>query len=372
MIYLDNAATTHKKPLQTIVAVIKALTVYNSNPSRGSHKLSVKTSQKIEECRNNIKKFVNAPDSASVVYTYNCTEAINYCILGTIKSNDHIIISTFEHNAVVRTIASLKKKKVSYSVATPDQDGNITIETIKKLKKDNTKLIIINQTSNVTGKTTDLYDIGKYCRENNILLLTDCAQSGGHKKIDMQKNNINFVALAGHKGLYGTQGIGALIINNASPLPIKFGGSGTNSISETMPPYYPEMLEAGTINTPGILALDAGIKYVNKNIDKINKKTDELSKILIDYLKSNNNYILYSDYDCAGVVSFNHKHIDTADVVNILNEHNICVRGGLHCNPLTHKYLGTTDSGTVRVSISHFNTKKEIIKLIKILNLIDN
>lgn len=372
MIYLDNAATTHKKPLKTIFSVLKALTVYNANPSRGSHTLSIKTSLKIEECRENIKKFVNAPTTASVVYTYNCTEAINYAIQGTLNYGDHVIITTFEHNAVLRTLANLKQKNIDYSVVKPNTNGEITVKDIQKLRKNNTKMIIINQTSNVIGKTTDIYKIGKYCKENGILLLTDCAQSAGHKKINMTKNNINFVTLAGHKGLYGTQGIGALVINNASPSPIKFGGSGSNSKNESMPDYYPDKLEAGTINVVGILALDAGIRFVQKKQDKINKKIDKLSKILIDYLKEEKNYILYSEYDCCGVVSFNHRNIETAHIVDELNKYNICVRGGLHCAPLAHSYIGTIDTGTVRVSISYFNNKYEIKKLIKVLNKINN
>lgn len=371
MIYLDNAATTHKKPFKTYWAIFKGITTYNANPSRGSHNLSIKAGLKVEECRERIKNFVNAPESANVVYTYNCTEAINFALQGSLNKNSHVVITTFEHNAVLRTLHALKAKKVTYSVVTPNKQGNITLKEIKENLKDNTKMIVINHTSNVTGKTTELKEIGNFCRQNHILFMVDCAQSAGHNKIDMINNNINFVSLAGHKGLFGTQGIGALVINNTEPKPLKFGGSGTNSESKNMPEYYPDKLEAGTINTLGILALDGGIQFVQKNIEKINKKTNKLTQILLNYLKQNNNYIVYSQNDCCGVVSFNHKQIETQEIVNYLNENKICVRGGLHCAPLAHNYLKTLNTGTVRVSISYFNTIKEIKKLIKVLNKLD-
>ena len=370
MIYLDNAATTRKKPFSTILAILKAILIYNANPSRGSHKASIKAGIKVISCREHLKQFVNAPQSANVVYTYNCTEAINLALLGSLKPNDHVIISTFEHNAVVRTLHHLNQNGVTYSIVKPDSYNNITIEEIKKHLTKHTKLIVINQTSNVTGTTTNLKPIGDFCKENNILFMVDGAQSAGHEKLDVKTNNINFLCLAGHKGLFGTQGIGALIINNAELTPLKFGGSGTNSQSPEMPDYYPDKLEAGTINLLGIMALDGGISFVEKHQQSINKKTCKLSTKLYSYLNQNPNIIVYTSCIKSGVISFNFKNKTADEVVNYLNEHNICVRGGLHCAPLAHTHLNTLNTGTVRVSISCFNTMHEINKLIKILKKI--
>lgn len=370
MIYLDNAATTRKTPLKTMLEIIKSIVIYNANPSRGSHKASVKAGIKVLSCREHLKQFVNAPTSAKVVYTYNCTEAINIALFGCLNEHDHVIISTFEHNAVVRTLHQLKQKNITYSVVKPDCYNNITIEEIKKHLTPNTKLIVINHTSNVTGTTTNLKPIGDFCKENNILFMVDGAQSAGHETIDVTKNNINLLCLAGHKGLFGTQGIGALIINNANPAPLKFGGSGTNSLSPEMPEYYPDKLEAGTINLLGIMALDGGISFVEKHQQKINKKTLKLATTLYSYLKQNPSIILYSTCIKSGVISFNFKNKATDEVVNFLNEHGICVRGGLHCAPLAHKQINTLNTGTVRVSISYFNTMYEIKKLIKVLKKI--
>lgn len=365
MIYLDNGATTHKKPIKTILNTLKALLFYSANPSRGSHTLSIKTGLKIEDCREHLKKFVNAPKNANVVYTYNCTEALNYAILGTLKRGDHVIITTFEHNSVLRPIYSLKNKNVTYSVVTPNKQNEISLNEIKNHVKPNTKMIAISQTSNVTGNTINLEEIGMFCKHNNIIFLVDAAQSAGHEKIDMEKFNINLLALAGHKGLYGPQGIGALVINKSAPNPIKFGGSGSNSESKFMPDYYPDKLEAGTINTVGILGLDGGISFVEKHFEKICNKTKKLTSYLLENFKQNKNIILYSNNANSGVVSFNVLNIETQDVVNFLNKHKICVRGGLHCAPLTHTFLNTIPNGAVRVTISYFNKMWEIKKLVK-------
>lgn len=369
-IYLDNAATTFKKPFSTYLELYKSLFIYNANPSRGSHKQSIKAGLKVYNCRERIKQFVNAYSYNSVIYTYNCTEAINYAILGSVKNNEHIVITTNEHNAVIRTLHSLKNKNITYSEAKPNSYGLITLKEIKEQVKSNTKLIIVNHTSNVTGATTNLTEIGKFCKENNILFLVDAAQSGGHEKLDIKRDNINFLCLAGHKGLYGIQGIGALILNGFNLSPIKFGGSGSNSESPNMPNFYPEKLEAGTVNLPGIMALDGGIKFIKKNFDKIQAKITKLSHILLNYLNNNKNIKLYSNNPKSGVISFNFLNKNTDEVINFLNQKNIFVRGGLHCAPLIHKHLNTTKTGIIRVSISYFNTVYEIKKLIAVLKKI--
>lgn len=371
-IYLDNAATTFKKPLKTYLELVKSLTFYNANPSRGSHKQSIKAGLKVYDCREHIKNFFKAPKESNVVYTYNCTEAINYALTGTLNNNDHVISTVYNHNAVTRTLYNLEKtKNIKQSVAQPNSYGYITIKEIKNLVNKNTKLIVITHTSNVTGTTTNLSEIGNYCKKHNIIFMVDCAQSAGHEHINVEENNINLLCIAGHKGLYGTQGIGALIVNNCSPSPIKFGGSGSDSRSPLMPSYYPEKLEAGTINLPGIMALDGGISFVEKNFNKIQEKTIKLTSLLLNFLRSNNNFMIYTSKPNSGVISFNLKNKTTQEVVDYLNQNNVYVRGGLHCTPQTHTFLNTLNSGgTVRVSISYFNTTKQIKKLINLLKKI--
>ena len=369
MIYLDNSSTTRKKPLSVIITSARALK-YSANPNRASHKLALRSSLKVFEVRERIKKFFNAPNNSSVVFTYNCTESLNTVIMGTAKQNGNVIVTAFEHNSTLRPLYNLQKThNITITVISPNKDGQILEDDIIKNINSKTYLVVVNQTSNVTGSTTKLNKLGSILQEKGILLLIDAAQSAGHEKIDMTKLGANFICIAGHKGLFGPQGIGALVVNNAEVNPLKFGGSGTNSLEHTMPSYYPDRLEAGTINTPGIFALGAGIKFVENHFDKINNKVEKLSNILMEYLKTNQNIKLYSSNPHSGVISFEFKNLDSNEAANILNEkYKICVRSGLHCAPLIHTFLGTQNSGLIRVSISYFNTKTEIKKLIKALN----
>lgn len=369
MIYLDNSSTTRKKPLSVIKAVTQA-TYRSANPTRSSHTPSLKAALKVYNTREHIKEFFNAPKGANVVFTYNCTEAINLVLQGTAKKNGNVVITAFEHNSVIRTLHRLKQThKITVTIVNPNNFGQISEQDILNKVTDKTYLVIVNQTSNVTGSTVKLTNIGHKLKEKNILFMIDTAQSAGHEKINMKKLGANFLCVAGHKGLFATQGIGALVLNNAEVECLKFGGSGSNSLNPAMPEYYPEKLEAGTVNTVGIFALDAGIKYVEKHFDKINFKVEKLSNMLLEYLKQNKNVTLYSNNPHSGVISFNFNNLDNNEACNTLNEKfKICVRPGLHCAPLIHKFLKSDESGLVRVSISCFNKTFEIKKLIKALD----
>ena len=372
MIYLDNSSTTRKKPFCVLNAVLKA-TWHSANPTRSSHTPSLNAALKVYNTREHLKSFFNAPKSANVVFTYNCTEAINTVIFGTAKKGGNVVITAFEHNATFRPLNKLiKTHNITITIVNPNSLGEITSDDILNKINDKTYLVIVNQTSNVTGSTVKLNNLGHKLKQKNIMLMVDTAQSAGHEKIDMQSIGANFLCVAGHKGLFATQGIGALILNDANVEPLKFGGSGSNSLLTTMPEYYPEKLEAGTINTIGISALDAGVGYVEKHLDKINNKKKKLSNILINYLKQNKNITLYSSNPHSGVISFKFNNLDNNEVCNTLNEkYKICVRPGLHCAPLIHKFLKTEKTGLIRVSISYFNNFCEIKKLVKALNKIE-
>lgn len=369
MIYLDNSSTTRKKPLSVVKSVANA-TFRSANPTRSSHTPSLNAALKVFNTREHIKSFFNAPADANVVFTYNCTEAINLVLQGTAKKNGNVVITAFEHNSVVRTLHKLKQThNLTITIVNPNKLGQISENDILNSVTDKTYLVVVNQTSNVTGSTIKLKNLGHKLKQKNILFMIDTAQSAGHEKIDMTELNANFLCVAGHKGLFATQGIGALVLNNANVECLKFGGSGTDSLNPEMPKFYPEKLEAGTINTVGIFALDAGISFVEKHFDKINLKVEKLSNLLIDYLKQNSEITLYSSNPHSGVISFNFNNLDNNEACNTLNEKfKICVRPGLHCAPLIHKFLHSDKTGLVRVSISYFNKKYEIKKLIKALN----
>lgn len=365
MIYLDNSSTTHKKPLSVKISSLKGLSKLSVNPSRSGHKPALQGALKIYETRENVAKlFGTTPEN--VIFTSGCTMALNLAIRGTAKKGGHIITTIFEHNSVLRVLEALKSShNIEVTYLTPNKSGQIPPTDISKAIKPNTYMVIINHTNNVTGTTQNIENIGRLCKKLNLIFLVDGAQSGGHKKIDMQKMNINLLAIAGHKGLYAPQGIGALLINNAKVAPLLYGGTGTKSDSLTQPTDYPDGLESGTPNIVGILGLNAGVKFVMKKQKRIERKIEKLSRYATFELNKIKNVTVYGEKD-SGVISIAIKGKDSSYVSNILDEkYGICTRSGLHCAPLVHKYLGTKSQGLTRISLSYYNHKREIKKLTK-------
>lgn len=361
MIYLDNSSTTHKKPSNVIKQTILGLKKYSINPSRGGYNLAIETQQQVYACREKLSSMLGTiPEN--VIFTSGCTMAINLGLLGTAKKNGHILISTFEHNSVLRTVERLKSThNISYTVLTPNKFGKITPSEIIKNIKSNTYMLVINHTSNVTGVTQNIEQLGKVCKKHNLLFFVDGAQSIGHEYINMQEYDINLLSVAGHKGLYAPQGIGALLINDCKVEPLIYGGTGTFSDKAKQPSDYPEGLESGTQNIPGILGLSAGIDFVIENQSKINSKISILTKKLIDGLNKIKYVQVYSGNLNSGVVSFTVQNKNSSTVSTILNEQfSICSRSGLHCALLVHKYYKTIKNGMTRLSISFFNSESDI------------
>lgn len=374
MIYLDNGATTNKKPFCVKMAIIKSCFKKNSaNPNRSGYKISTFLASKIMDVRENLAKFFNCTSAENVIFTSGCTEALNLAIIGTHKKNGHIISTIYEHNSVLRPLNELKKiYKENITFLSPDINGKIDLEKFEQSINDNTYMISCIFTSNVTGYSNEIEKIGQICKKHNLLFLVDCAQSAGHEKIDMQKMNIDFLSIAGHKGFYATTGIGALLVSDKAKEhlnPIKFGGTGTQSNSIIQPKDFPDGFESGTCNVPGILSLGAGLKFVQKHQNKINEKIKNLTVYLHQKLKQIDNITIYPNNNFnSGVISFNLFGIPSNEVGNFLSEnYNICVRTGLHCAPLVHKNFNTLETGMVRVSLSYFNKKRDIDKLINAL-----
>ena len=371
MIYFDNSATTSIKPKEVINAVLDGLTKYSANPGRSGHKLSMLCAQKVENVRESVKNFVNADN---VVFTENCTDALNLAIIGTIKKNAHIILTSNDHNATARPIFEMAKKyNIEVSVATPSTLGIITENDIRKHIKENTYLVCVNHMSNVDGEIADIENIGALCKKNGILFLVDGAQSIGHIKVDMKKCNIDMLALAPHKGLYSPQGVGTLCFLNSVKLnPIRFGGTGTEGENLYQPTTSLERFESGTLPTPNILGLGAGIEFVKSHFNDINSKIDDLSTYLNFELSQISGVKVYTHPNNAyGVIGFNIKDFGSTEVAQILSDkYNICVRGGLHCAGLKHRFLGTLEQGVVRASLSYFNTFTECEKFIRAIKQI--
>lgn len=379
MIYLDNGATTNKKPLRVKIAVIKSVfSKFCANPNRGGYRLSSELASKIMTVREKICDKFNCENIENCIFTSGCTEALNLAILSTAKKGGHIISSIYEHNSVLRPLHQLQKDGIiSLSIISPKDNGEIDINQIIEKITCETYMICLSHISNVTGYTFDIDKIGKICKEKNILFLVDCAQSIGHSQIDMQKNNIDFLAFSGHKGFYSLTGVGALIVSEKAKKymsPIKFGGTGTKSSSPIQPTDFPDGFESGTSNTTGILSLGAGIDFVNSKQEKIDKKISYLSHYFLSRLKEITNIIIYpTNNKSCGVISFNIKDISSNEVSNFLSEkYDICVRSGLHCAPLVHKHFNTLNDGMIRVSIGYFNTKKDIDKIIYALKKLNS
>lgn len=373
LIYLDNAATSGKKPLSVIQANNYALCNYSSNPGRSGHSLSVKTAEEVFKCRGKIKELFNAYSENNVCFTLNCTYAINMVLNGNLKTGDHLIISSLEHNAVYRPAMALRKENgVEVDIADVDlYDNNKTLENIMKLIKPNTKMIFVTAASNVIGRVLPLKKIGELCRENNILFGVDGAQGAGILDMDMKEMNIDYLCIAPHKGLYAPMGVGILVAQKPITKVIISGGTGVNSFEEKQPDDLPERIESGTLNVPGIIATGAGIDFINqKTIKNIYKHELNLCRYVYKKLKLPDIKLYapcpeFNEY--APVISFNIQGMTSEEVGLHLNKFGIAVRSGIHCAPLAHRFIGTAENGTVRISPSLFTSYEDIDKLIFVI-----
>ena len=373
MIYLDNAATTYPKPPMVKSAVNKALSM-GANPGRAGHRMSIKASETIFECRNKICGLFNFDKPENVILTPGCTYSLNLVIKGTLSKGDHVVVSSLEHNSVLRPLQKLSDNGfISYTVAEVfEGDNERTLESFRKSMHDNTRLVICTHASNVFGTKLPVYSIGSLAHYYGALFCVDGAQTAGIHNIDMSENSpIDFLCLPGHKGLYGPMGTGILIINTPSiPDSLCEGGTGSSSVDYNHPTTLPDKLESGTLNFPGIAGLSAGIDFVvRKNPDVILKHEISLMKKLYNSLSQMDNVVLYTSepqiHIHAPLLSFNIKDTDSEEVAYLLDKNfSIATRAGIHCSPLAHKYMNTDKFGTVRVCPSAFTTEYDISMLI--------
>lgn len=366
MIYFDNAATGGQKPDGVISGVVSSIKLC-ANPGRSGHKLAIACANLTQACRRELCSFFDAYSTERVIFTKNCTEALNIALFGVLKNGDHVIATPMEHNSVLRPLEFLQNQGVITYDICPLAQGNVRADDIKKLLKKNTKLVAITGASNVTGAIPPLDKI-KEILPKNVLLLVDGAQSGGHIPLSMQKVGVDMLCLAGHKGMLGIQGSGALLFSpRVNPAPRLFGGTGSMSVSLEMPDFYPDALEAGTVAFPAIVSLLEGTRHLSVYFEQITKKIYALTQYLISALKNLPAYQVYSKPNPCGIVAFAHKNLQAEYLAGVLSStYDIAVRGGLHCAPLMHNALAT-QGGLVRVSFSHFNTTVEIDELISAL-----
>ena len=377
MIYLDNAATSYPKPQNVVNATLYAMKKLGANPGRSGHSMSIKSALKVYECRKAVSNFFNANGPECVIFTLNCTHAINMVFKGLLKAGDHVVISSLEHNAVTRSMKALEEKGITFSEAEVfPEDNDATLDSFRKAITPKTVLIACTHASNVWGIRLPISRICAMAHEYGLQMLVDAAQSAGHIPIDLQETKIDYLCLAGHKGLYGPMGTGVLITSRGEELStIIQGGTGINSESYLQTDVMPEKFESGTQNVIGIAGLQAGINFLNAiNIKKIAKKEHDLINYLYDNLSEIKGVQLYmprpTPQHFVPILSFNVKGLHSESVGEFLNRHQICVRPGLHCSPAAHRSCKTIEQGAVRVSPSAFSTRNEIDALLNVIRKI--
>lgn len=371
MVYLDNAATTFPKPPAVIEEMTRCMKEYCGNPGRGSHKLALAAAEKIYDCRVALCDLFHSDAPENVVFCQNATHALNIAILSLAREGAHFICSDMEHNSVRRPLEYLARERgCSYSVFNSfvldaDRNAQKICRSIASLIRPETVAVISTACPNVCSARMPLDEIGALCRKRGINFIVDGAQGAGHFEINMARSNISALALPGHKGLLGPQGSGALILSSGfSSRPLTYGGSGSASLDPDMPSELPERLEAGTLSTPSIVGLAAGIETL-KNIGLSNIVNHEkmLYSKALRLLSEISGVTVYAPRYSGSVVSFNVGALSSDRVANLLSDRGICVRGGFHCNPMAHSVLDSGEHGSIRASFSPFNTAFDVYAL---------
>lgn len=366
MIYLDNAATTQRKPPQVLEAMAAALQSMG-NSSRGTHGGALKSARSVFSARENISRLFHGPGPEQVVFASNATDALNIAINGLFHKGDHVITTALEHNSVLRPLYRLEEEGIiRLSIVPADRQGCVDYEDFSRLIRENTRAIVCTHASNLTGNALDLYKIGEIAHENGLLLVVDASQSAGVLPIDMEAMHISVLCFTGHKGLMGPQGTGGLCVaKDVDIRPLKVGGSGVQSYSRTHPTEMPTRLEAGTLNGHGIAGLGAGVEFLlETGVETIHAREMDLAKRFYEGVKDIPGVKLYGDFshwNRTAVVTLNLGDYDSGEVSDALwEDYEIATRPGAHCAPLMHMALGTVEQGAVRFSFSWFNTEEEV------------
>jgi cysteine desulfurase/selenocysteine lyase len=365
-IYLDNAATTFPKPEQVYQAIDHVLRNIGVGPGRGVHSRGLEATRLVFAARETLTSFFGIKDSSRLVFTHSATEGLNLAVTGLLRPGDHVVTTTMEHNSLVRPLRRVMQDGIEVTWIACDRSGFVDPLQIASAMRQETRLVALSHCSNVTGAVQPIEEIGRLTRERGVLFLLDAAQSAGVIPIDVEELKIDLLAAPGHKGLLGPQGTGMLYVAEGVELsPLIVGGTGGYSASAEQPDTMPERYESGTLNTPGIAGLKAGVDFIiSTGTEAIRNRESILVSMLCEGLQSIEGVILHGpenpEHHC-GPVSFNIKGLDPSEIGFILDrEYDISVRVGLHCAPDAHKTIGTYPEGTVRVSPGFFNNENEI------------
>lgn len=362
MIYFDNAATTFPKPRLVARRVEEGVRIYGGNPGRSGHALSMRAAEQVFCVREMAAELFGAPVE-QVVFTSNCTHALNLMIKGVMAQGGHMVITNLEHNSVLRPTYRLARDGMAdYTVVDVlNQTDQEILDRFDQAITPETRLLVCTHASNVTGQILPVQAIGRLCRERGILFGVDGAQSAGILPCRLDELGADFFCTAGHKGLYGPTGTGLLVLRNPDLLtPLMEGGTGSNSYEQEQPDFYPDRLEAGTLNSVGICGLGGGIQFVRqRGISAIYRHEMALCRQLWRQLRRMPHVILYDQEFLPGkkapVLLFNIRGISSMEAVDRLSQKGFALRGGLHCAPLVHQALGTEEVGGIRFSPSAMN-----------------
>ncbi|MBO5159013.1 MAG: aminotransferase class V-fold PLP-dependent enzyme [Lachnospiraceae bacterium] len=378
-IYLDQASTTYPKPECVAQAVFEYMTDNGCNINRGCYENAYDTEEVILETRELLCELFDGPDCKNVVFTKNVTESLNVVLKGFLNPGDHILVSSMEHNAVMRPVRQLEETGVEFDRIPCNAQGELILEAMEGLLRPNTKAMVMMHASNVCGTILPLKEVGEFCKAHGLKFIADCAQTAGVMPISMKEMNIDVLCFTGHKGLYGPQGIGGFILQEemiGKITPLLSGGTGSISHTEEIPEFMPDRFEPGTMNLPGIFGLHAALNWIlDTGIQNIHQREVLLTKLFLEKMKEldseGKKIRLIGKENADGrtaVVSIQTPGRDVSEVAYLLDKnYGIMTRVGLHCAPSAHKTLGTYPMGTIRFSFGYFNTEEEVLLAVKAL-----
>lgn len=374
-IYLDNAATSFPKPPSVVDAVTRYLTELGAPAGRGAYRAALDVDRTLARCRQAAAQLFGVAEPSRIVFTFNGTDGLNLAILGSCQPGDHVVTSTWEHNSVLRPLRALQEhQQVTVTRIEPGADGRLNPSAIQRALQPNTRLVVLQHASNVTGVIQPIDELAAVVRRHGALLLADAAQSAGHLPIDLGASSIDLWACSGHKGLLGPLGTGLLYVGPRAESrlkPLRWGGTGTHSEDDVQPAELPDRFESGNLNVPGLVGLAAALTELqNRGIQHIREHEVRLTERLWTGLSTIPKVTLYGpppqDVPRTGVVSLQIAALDPRETAALLDQHfGIECRAGLHCAPGVHRTLGTLESGgTVRLSVGVFNTDEHIDRAI--------
>ncbi len=364
MIYLDNAATTRKKPEPVIRAVTSAMEEMG-NAGRGANEAALNADRLIYDTREKLCRFFGGEDPRQIVFTLNATESLNTAIRGLLSPGDHVVTTAMEHNSVLRPLYEMEEKGVALTIVPADKRGRVAYSDLEAALTPGTKMLVMTHASNLTGNVNDLTKIGELAHERGALFVVDAAQTAGFLPIDVRGSQIDVLCFTGHKSMLGPQGTGGMYVRKGVTIrPLKSGGTGVQTYNKKQPQQMPTALEAGTLNGHGIAGLGAAVTYIEETgMEEIRKKELSLCARFYEGVKDIPGVTIYGDFSSwerAPIVSLNIGDYDSSEVSDeLLTSYDISTRAGAHCAPLMHEALGTKERGAVRFSFSIENTEEE-------------